>query len=194
MTGPGAPFPGHTDWLRQVLTVSGPAKFMAEFRRDATGPGLLPWHYPVEQMEQDWFLELAAPPEGEAPAISQAGARILSRRLGEALAARHLRVLESAEQAWTCPFDLHRLLPVPGRILALGPEDPESRAWLWTHWGTSRALRHVRLLPDRPDGRRKLSDQMRVEFWSADWSPWRALQRLRRQRPTLLFDLRPDYE
>lgn len=35
--------------------------------------------------------------------------------------------------------------------------------------------------------------ELRVEFWSADWSPWQALRRLRRNWPALSFGLKPDY-
>ena len=35
--------------------------------------------------------------------------------------------------------------------------------------------------------------QLTGEFWSADWSPWRALGALRRCWPGLSFALRPDY-
>jgi hypothetical protein len=92
-----------------------------------------------------------------------------------------------------CPFDLHRLLPVPPALLRLGPEEPESRAWLWAHWGTTRALRHVRALPVKEDRRRARLAQWRVEFWSADWSPWQALRRLWQAWPGLTLELRPDY-
>ncbi|WP_147292496.1 hypothetical protein [Roseomonas mucosa] len=85
------------------------------------------------------------------------------------------------------------LLPVPPAILRLGPEDPASRAWLWAHWGTTWALRHVRALPAELDGRRRRMAELRVEFWSADWSPWQALRRLRRDWLDLTLDLRPHY-
>ena len=82
---------------------------------------------------------------------------------------------------------------MPPAILRLGPEDPRSRAWLWTQWGTTRALRQVRELPGQADGRRRQTGQLAVEFWSADWSPWPALVVLRRAWPGLSFTLRPDY-
>ncbi len=34
-------------------------------------------------------------------------------------------------------------MPVPGEILRRGPDDRQSLAWLWAHWGTTRELRHV---------------------------------------------------
>jgi hypothetical protein len=185
--------PAHTDWLRHLLTVSGPAEPMARFRAAAAGSGIVPWVLDLAAMEEDWLLQLAAP-AGERPAISLSGAKILARRLREAAAANHVRALERVTTDRHCPFDLHRLVPVPAAILALGPEDAQARAWLWSHWGTMRALRQVRTMPGQADARRRRSDLMTVEFWSADWSPWRALARLRRDWPMLVLDLRPQYE
>ena len=34
----------------------------------------------------------------------------------------------------------------------------------------------------------------RVTFWSADWTPWRALTQLAAQWPTLRFAVRPSYD
>ncbi|MFC7739057.1 hypothetical protein ACFQX4_25480, partial [Roseomonas sp. GCM10028921] len=93
----------------------------------------------------------------------------------------------------SCSFDLHRLLPVPPGILALGPEEGASKDWLRTHWGVTRPLRHVELLPSTLDGRRKRMGQLRLGFWSADWSPWQAVARLRRAWPELSLELRPRY-
>ena len=67
----------------------------------------------------------------------------------------------------------------------------------WTHWGTTEALRHVRPItdgvpdePPRPSG----EAAFRVSFWSADWTPWRALARLASDWPALRFTLQPRYE
>ncbi|MBC9176844.1 hypothetical protein [Pseudoroseomonas ludipueritiae] len=184
--------PAHTDWLRHLLTVSGPAEPMGRFRAAAAGPGIIPWVLDLPGMEEDWLLQLAAPVD-EKPAISLSGARILARRLRDAVAANHAAALARLDTDRHCPFDLHRLVPVPPSVLVLGPEDAGARAWLWSHWGTTRALRRVRALPGMTDGRSTRTDRLGVEFWSADWSPWRALARLRRQWPTLIFDLRPQY-
>lgn len=92
-----------------------------------------------------------------------------------------------------CPFDLQRLLPIPAPILQPGPDGPEAEAWLRAQWGTRRALRHVRELPAAEDRRRRRMGEMRVEFWSADWSPWQALLHLRQAWPSLTLDLVPDY-
>ncbi len=49
----------------------------------------------------------------------------------------------AAQPGGDCPLDLHRLLPVPPRLLMLGSDAAESRLSLWTHWGTLQPLRHV---------------------------------------------------
>lgn len=186
------PAPGHTDWLRNLLVVSGPAQAMGRFRAAAAGAGVIPWVLDLDGMEEEWFLSLAAPAEGER-AISLPGARILARRLRDAAAANHQRAMARIGTDRGCPFDLHRLLPVPPGILRLGPDNPDSRSWLWTHWGTTRPLRHVRELEPTLDGRKRRMAEVRVEFWAADWSPWQALRRLRRDWPELSLDLQPDY-
>lgn len=184
--------PAATDWLRHTLSVVGHTDAVARFRDAAAGPGIIPWQLDLDRLEEDWFLPMAAPADG-ARAISLAGARILARRLREAVALNQQRALTRAATDRRCPLDLHRLVPVPAAILRLGPDDPQSRAWLWAHWGTTRALRHVREIPGQADGRRRQTGQMAVEFWSADWSPWRALAALRRAWPGLTLTLRPDY-
>ncbi len=180
-----------TDWLRNELTVIGARGAVERFRDAAAGSGVVPWTLDLDRIEEDWFLPMAAPVDG-ARAISVAGARILARRLRDAEAANHARALVRVQTDRSCPFDLHRLLPVPDPVLRLDPSDPIAQAWLWTHWGT-RALRHVRALPSQGDRRRGGTGQMRVSFWSADWSPWPALVRLRQAWPDLRLDLQPDY-
>ncbi|WP_419897512.1 hypothetical protein [Roseomonas sp. USHLN139] len=190
---PDAPLaPDHTDWLRHRLTVSGPAEPMAAFAAAAAGPGEIPWHLDLDRMEEDWRLQLLAPVEGP-PAISPAGARLLARRLRDAAATNQAALLARAATDRRCPFDLHRLLPIPEALLRRGPEDLEARAWLWRRWGTLRALRQVRALPSE-DRRLTRSGRLELEFWSADWSPWQALRRLRRAWPALILDLRPLYD
>ena len=63
---------------------------------------------------------------------------------------------------------------------------------------TTQALRHV--APDTAPTRApapKLAvgeDRLQLSFWSADWTPWRALERIRADWPALRFDLQPHYE
>ena len=151
-TSAAAPLaPIATDWLCSTLQVDGRAAAVARFREAASGPGIVPWRYALEQLEEDWYHSLAAPADG-ARAISLQGARILARRLRDATLAIQQRQLARMLLDRSCPFDLHRLLPVPDQVLRLGPDDPVSQAWLWAHWGTTRALRRVRELPASLDG------------------------------------------
>ncbi len=83
-------------------------------------------------------------------------ARGLARELRLQLAAHQERVLAAAAQpGGSRPLDLHRLLPVPRRLLMLACDAPESRPWLWTHWGTLQPLRQVRVLGHLADARLK---------------------------------------
>jgi len=182
----------YTDWLRNTLAVSGPAEEVARFTAAAAGAGVIPWELDLAALEEEFLLLMAAPEDG-TPAISLAGAKLLVRRLGEAVALNHQRALSRIDTDRSCPLDLHRLLPVPAAILRLGPEEAASRDWLAAHWGTTRPLRHVEALPGKLDGRRKKMGEFRVGFWSADWSPWQAVLRLRRNWPELSFVLEPDY-
>ena len=186
------PTPEPVDWLWNVLTVGGPAEQVEAFRQAAAGPGVIPWVLDLAALEEDFVLPMAAPPDG-VRAISVSGAKILARRLRDAVAANHQAALARMGTDRSCPFDLHRLLPVPPGILAIGPEEGVSRDWLRSHWGVTRPLRHVEALPSTLDGRKRKMGQMRMGFWSADWSPWAAIARLRRAWPDLSLELQPHY-
>ena len=107
-----------------------------------------------------------------------------------------------------CPFDLHALLPVPDHVLALGPDHPDALAWLWAHWSTTRGLRRVEVVPAPRSRQRRLlhedaaaaavpeagQGEWHLGFWSADWTPWRALARLAELWPALRFQAQPIYE
>jgi len=182
----------HTDWLRNTLVVSGSTEEVARFRAAAAGSGVIPWALDLAGLEEEFLLPMAAPEDG-MPAISLSGAKLLARRLREAVALNHQRALARMSTDRSCPLDLHRLLPIPTSILRLGSKEGASRAWLAAHWGVTRPLRHVEELPGKLDGRRKRMAELRVGFWSADWSPWQAVVRLRRNWPALSFVLTPDY-
>jgi hypothetical protein len=187
----------HPDWLHHRLMISGPERNVASFRRAAAGAGIIPWQLDVDALAEDWFLLLAAPPAPQQRTVSLAGARMLAGQLREAVAARQAAACARVGRSRACPFDLHALLPVPDAILRLGPDHPDALVWLWQHWGTTEALRHVAEDPDAAgDPRRPAAGEavFRVEFWSADWTPWRALLRLREVWPALCFDIRPSYD
>ena len=185
----------HTDWLYHHLTVAGPPAEVAAFRAAAAGAGVIPWAHGLAEAAEDWAHMLAAPPP-ERRTIGLEGARILAGRLRDAAEARMRLVAERSPAVRACPLDLHRLLPVPARLLRLGPAHPDSLAWLWGHWGTTQALRHVLELPVPKRGQAPRRDPglLRVSFWSADWTPWRAVLALRARWPGLRLEVRPLYD
>ena len=189
---PWQPRPVPVDWLWNTLEVGGPAERVEAFRLAAAGSGVVPWVLDLAALEEEFLLPMAGPQNG-VRAISLSGAKVLARRLRDAAAANHQAALARMGTDRSCSFDLHRLLPVPPGILVLGPEEGESKRWLRTHWGVTRPLRHVQVLPSTLDGRKRKMGQLRVGFWSADWSPWAAIARLRRAWPELSLELRPHY-
>ena len=173
----------HPDWLHHTLTVTGPAARVAAFRTAACGAAAIPWQLDLEAEE----ARLLAPMITDGP-----NARVLARLLRRAVAAHHDRVLAQVARGGVCPLDLHRLVPVPETILALGPDDPAGGRWLWANWGTLQPLRHVRVLDDT-DRRLRRSARVTFDFFAAHWTPWQALLHVRRDWPDLVFVMRPDY-
>jgi len=173
------------DWVRNRLTVSGPAAAVARFRAAARGTSGIPWHLDLDHEEARLYAPMAMlGPE----------ARALARELREVVAARHDRVLTRWAEPGLCPLDLHRLIPIPDDILQLGADAPAARQWLWTHWGTTQPPRQVRLCDEHGDGRLRRSARVVYEFLSADWTPWQAVARLRRDWPRLSIAIRPCYD
>ena len=188
----------HTDWLYHRLAVSGPAGDLTDFRGKAVGAGTIPWQLDLDRMEEDWFHLLVSPSPPQQRTLSIGGARVLAGQLRDAVARRHALAVARVGQSGACPFDLHALIPIPDALLRRGPDDPSVLAWLWGNWGTTQSLRHAaedstgqdeRRQDVSPGGERTVS----VTFWSADWTPWRALVQLRQRWPALSFDLRPSY-
>ena len=68
---------------------------------------------------------------------------MLAAELRDAVARRHALAVARVGRSTACPFDLHALVPVPADVLRLGPDHPDALPWLWAHWGTTQALRHV---------------------------------------------------
>lgn len=188
--------PAHTDWLHHHLSVTGPAQELAAYRKAAAGAGVIPWTIDLDRMEEDFFLSLAAPPSGQKRTLSLDGARMLAAELREAVGRRYGLAIAQVGRSRACPFDLHALVPVPADVLLLGPDHPDALLWLWTHWGTTQILRHV--AEERGSGPRRDAGpgeaSWRLTFWSGDWTPWRALERVRADWPGLRFDVRPIYE
>ncbi len=189
----------HTDWLHHRLAIIGTADLTVAFRRAAAGAGIIPWQLDLDRLEEDVFHLLAAPPPSHPRTLSVAGARVLAGQLREAVGRRHERALARVGASQACPFDLHALVPVPDEMLRLGPDDPAALGWLWEHWGTTEPLRHVAedVAAGQEVRRRPVpapeQDAIHVTFWSADWTPWRALDAVARGWPGLRFDVRPTY-
>jgi len=198
--GEGAPAPDvlalpHPDWLYHHLRVTGAPAEVAAFRAAAAGAGVIPWAHDLGPAAEDWFHRLAVPPASQRRSLSLEGCRILAGQLRDAAEARQRLVAERAAASRACPLDLHRLLPVPDRLLKLGPEQPETLAWLWAQWGTTQALRGVVPLPVPGPGQPRRQDPglWWVGFWSADWTPWPAILALRVRWPGLSIEIRPLY-
>ena len=195
------------DWLEHHLAVTGPVDELARFRAAAAGSGVIPWHMDLDGAEEDLLHLLVAPPAPHRRVLSAAGARIVAAEMRDAMERqRALAVAELARGGRACPFDLHALLPVPDHVLALGPDHPEALAWLWTQWGTTRGLRRMEVIP-APRSRKHLPSPeadaalgpgqeaaLHLGFWSADWTPWRALARLAELWPQLRFRVQPVYD
>jgi hypothetical protein len=188
----------HTDWLHHRLAIIGMAEQLAAFRRAAAGAGVIPWQLDLDRMEEDVF-HLLAVPSSQPRTLSVAGARVLAGQLREAVGRRHERAVARVGTSQACPFDLHALIAVPDELLRLGPDDPVALFWLWEHWGTTQPLRHVAedIIAGQEMRRRSAQaaeqDAIHVTFWSADWTPWRALAALAERWPGLRFDARPTY-
>jgi hypothetical protein len=189
---------GHSDWLHHRLTISGPADDLAAFRAAAAGAGTIPWHLDADQIEEDCFHLLVSPPPPQQRTLSVAGARILAQQLREAVLQRQELAVGRIGHSRACPFDLHALVPVPGAVLQRGPDDPETLAWLWENWGTTHALRQVAEdIAAGTDAQRRAAPSalaFHVTFWSADWTPWRALQHIAKKWSALNFETRPTYD
>jgi len=187
--GPTRLFPAVTDWLRHELEVSGRPAEIAAFRAAAAGANIVPWELDLEAGEETWFLLVAS---AEPRPLSIAGARALAVQLRAAADGRHGRLSAWVGRSHGCPLDLYALVPIPPAMLRRGPNDALSLAWRWEHWGTAELLRHVHEIPARPGQRRGLA-RFCVEFYAADWTPWRALATIRAQWPSLCFEVWPDY-
>ena len=123
-----------------------------------------------------------------------AAARILARELREASFQHQSKVRNRATSLRLCPLDLHALIPIPAEILDLGPDHKNARAWLRAHWGVVMALRKIRLIAAGCKKLRGKKEQVTIEFWSADWTPWPAVVAVRERFPGLIFSVAPDYE
>ena len=172
------------DWIRTTLTVSGPVDEVARFRMAARGPGIIPWQVDFDYEQARLLAPMAA---------KGTQAVTLARLLRQASERLHQIALQHQAAATpACAFDLHRLVPVPGPLLEAGADSRAAAAWLQAQWGTLLPLRRVEVEAPR-DQRARRSARLVYRFWSAEWTPWQALDRVRTDWPDLVFDIRPQY-
>jgi len=178
------------EWLPQILTVTGPSAEVAAFRAAAAGSGAIAWQRDHGRLEEDWVHALLALPPAER-GISVHGARVVAGQMRELIETYEVRASDYARRR-CCPLDLNALVPIPEKMLRLGPDDPAVLAWLWECWGTTWMLRDVEIAPIGraeimiPDG----NDAVRYRFWSADWTPWRALATVPARWPGLTLHVK----
>ncbi|EGG77532.1 hypothetical protein SXCC_01922 [Gluconacetobacter sp. SXCC-1] len=170
-------FSPQPDWLAHVLTVTGPEAVLSQFRAEAAGTGHLSWGPDVSDPE-----DLSRTfPTGDVRTLALIGQIVQSQTV---LLAREAR-------SSSVPFDLNALCPMPLDLLALGPVSPTTQSWLWENWGTSRPLQQVEVMDGHPKER---TNRWSITFWSADWTPWAALQAIATQWPDLTLSIRPLYD
>jgi hypothetical protein len=185
--------------LHHRLVVTGAPAEVGAFRAAAAaGPGEVPWPLDPDQVEDGMLHLLLWPPPPGCRTLSAAGARALAGQLREAATLRHAAVLARAGRSRACPFDLHQLVPVPEAVLQLGPDHSNAVRWLWEHWGTTEMLRGVQEDRYATLGRHSVLRHdpgvLHLSFWSADWTPWRALAAVAGRWPALRFDTQPNYD
>lgn len=165
------------DWLAHVLTVTGSEAVLARFRAAAAGTGRLSWGPDVTNREDLSRIF----PVGDARTAALIDQIVQSQTV----------LLEREAGSGSVPFDLNALCPIPLDLLSLGPASSMTQAWLWEHWGTSRPLQQVDVMDGHP---KKSTNRWSVSFWSADWTPWAALQTIATQWSDLSFSIRPLYD
>jgi hypothetical protein len=173
------------DWLYHRLAVVGPADDLRAFSHTAQGPGFVPWILDYQHVEEDWFYRLMADQERRHSRhlLSAKAARKLAQQFRECV----WQLYEGADPPPPRALDLHALRPLPFELLRLGPEHPDAIEWQWQAWGTTWPLRHVRRI--EPPGHTGWA----CEFYSADWTPWRAIEVIQTRWPSLTVRLQLSY-
>jgi hypothetical protein len=180
------------DWLSHHLTVSGPAETVDSFATAARGSGIIPWQLDFSAVEEDVFVRAISQPVRHRN-LTVEGCRILARQFAERVAAHQAKAAALVGQSFACPFDLNVLLPVPAKILQLGPTHPNALAWLGKHWGTTDRLRQV-VLREKPTTGRRLPASHAVVgygFFTLGETPHAAIGAFQTRWPALRFVLQP---
>jgi hypothetical protein len=178
------------DWRFHHLTISGPAAAVDDFAAAARGSGVTPWELDYTTIEEDIFVRAVSQPASRRT-LTVAGCRILARQFREKIEVRQARAAALVGQSGLCPFDLHTLLPVPDRILHLGPTHPAALAWLAAHWGVTDRLRQVAVRNKATTGRRLPAGHTVIgySFFTHRETPDAAIGQLAVRWPTLRFAL-----
>ena len=78
-----------------------------------------------------------------------------------------------------------------------GPNDPLTLGWLWSLTGAPRSRcatwPRTKPPPALSAPAAPATAVWTISFWSADWTPWRALAAITADWPTLRFAIRPSY-
>jgi hypothetical protein len=180
------------DWLFHHLTISGPADAVRDLATAGRGSGVIPWQLDYAALEEDIFVRAVSQPASRRT-LTVEGCRILARQFREKVEAHQARAASRVGRSFRCPFDLHRLLPVPAAILQLGPADPVALTWLAAHWGVTDRLRQVVERP-KPSAGKRLPQTHAVigyGFFTAGETPHTAIAQLGARWPALRFALVP---
>jgi hypothetical protein len=179
-----------SDWLFHHLTVSGPAPVVEAFATAARGSGITPWQLDYAAIEEDIFVRVVSQPTNQR-SLTVESCRILARQFREKVELRQARAAARVGQSMACPFDLHALLPVPDRILHLGPTHSEALAWLSAHWGITDRLRQVNVRDKATAGRRLPASHTVIgySFFTDRDTPDAAIRTIGAAWPALRFRL-----
>ena len=187
------------DWLYHHLTVSGSADAVKTFAAAARGSGITPWQLDFARIEEDVFLRALAQPAHRRN-LSVEGCHILARQFRERVETRQAQAAALVGHSQACPFDLHRLLPVPESILQLGPTDPAALRWLAAHWGITDRLRQVVIRAGATAGRPRARGRGRLPrthamisygFFTDGETPYPAINQLADRWPAVGVRLMP---
>jgi hypothetical protein len=180
------------DWLYHHLTVSGPADTVAAFAAAARGSGVIPWRLDFADVEETVFTLAVSQPAGRR-SLTVEGCRILARQFRDKVEAHQARAAAQVKDSLACPFDLHRLLPVPDSILQLGPAHPEALGWLAAHWGIADRLRQVAVRANATAGRRLPRGHAVIGygFFTVGDTPHAAVGQLAARWPALRLAVQP---
>lgn len=187
----------HPDLVRCRLVVEADTSAQIDgFSAAVSGQAGIPWRLDFDHLEDEWFARIVMTNRPERARLSAEAARSLARSLRTAAERRNDAFLGG--RAAPAPFDPMRVVPLPARVLSLGPDDPEAQSVMFDLWGIGREIRRVSLLNGRSVALRRLFGEPQrrfrwaVEFWSPGWAPWRLIASLVEQHSALTIRFHGD--